>query len=192
MDLSTDIDARASAAKILAASDCFGESEQIAWACIERKPGRPASAQALDDLAWCLVESVERKALPEFVFSLLADGAPAGLLDDDGRPLWRGALASDAMLREDERFAWMIVGRLSLGAGFASDERLPLVRKACAECIGELEALFSAQDEHYKQCHDPAKTSALYAVLDARHDCAMLSLINAAGAIEQTAKRRKL
>ena len=191
MNLSMDINARASKAKKIASS-AFDEADQLAWACIPRKKKSVPDPEALEDLGWSLVEAVQRQAIPEFVFALLMDGAPVELVDDDGQPLWRSALSSDANKSKENRFAWMIVAKLCLGPEFPTDPRLPMVQKSCESCISELEALQTMQDEYFKETHDSTEISALYAVLDARHDCAMLSLINTAGYIEKQHRQRKL
>lgn len=178
MPLIQDTESRCAKAKALASSPDFREAEQIAWACGGR-PGAAAPTRACaEDLACALIDAVERHGCPEFVCALLAEGAIADCLDDDGHPLWRSALRCDAMRPPAERCAWMIVARLCLGEGFLRDPGLPSVKRACEACVEELEDLLRAQDEHFCKNPDASSTSALYAILEARHDCAMGGLMS--------------
>ena len=90
-----------------------------------------------------------------------------------------------------ERSAWMIVARLCLGPGFLRDPGLPALRQACDECVGELEDLLRAQDEHFGKDPDGASSGALYAILDARHDCAMFGLIGLASRLASGSSFRR-
>lgn len=185
-----DPDARARAAKNLAAATALDEPAMLEWACFAAT--NAASQQALDDLSCALIDSIERQACPEFICALIQAGAECDILNDDGTEAWRASLRSDAMRpHRSERCSWMVVARLALGEQFLRHTDLPEVRRACDECVDELSNLFAEQDAHFQTDPNAANISELYAILDAKHDCALSVLLAKSAALRARGKPRK-
>lgn len=174
--MSTSAHDRAQSALALT-QEPFDPSAQLGWALLPRSPAPLWGVDThVDILTQALEAACDQRAIPEFVCALLLDGADARARGSDGLPLWRSAIIHDAASEIDERFGWMILAKAALGPDFLLDRRLGALREACDACLAELSALLVIQNEHFALDPQARRTGELFALIDARHDCALLAL----------------